>query len=355
MNPLSSGNVEQALAKIGDDSLLRREMVDFLRRMEEEHSFEKINVREEITGPLVDILYQNSDVTCKVLSSGIKICFRYQSKIARDFIMAGDRPECVWEPQTTKLLLSLGTNAKAIIIGGAYFGDQAIIVADAIKSSGGMCHCFEVSSEEMKMLKLNASNNNLNNLEFNQLALWDEDRKYLTLVGSDSHASCREIEEKDSGETFTTITIDSYGREKKLERIDLIMLDIEGGEFVALKGAENYLKKPVIEAPNLIFEIHRHYVDWSNGLENTEIIKFLKGFGYHFFGIRDYQGNVPMEGRPVELVPIKGMYLEGPPHGFNVLAVKDKSIIDKHNLKICPGVSPKLLFHRDPKLHQPLN
>jgi len=354
MDPLSSGNLEEALVKIGNDSLLRREMIDFLRRIEKEHSFKRVNIREEITGPIVDILYQNSDVTCKNLFSGIKICFKYRSKIARDFIMAGDKPECVWEPQTTKLLLSLGKEAKKIIIGGAYFGDQAIIVADAIKSSGGICHCFEVSSEEMKMLKLNASSNNLSNLEFNQLALWDEDHKYLTLVGSDSHAGCKEIGEKDSGETFPTITIDSYGREKELERIDLIMLDIEGGEFVALKGAEGYLKKPADEAPNLIFEIHRNYVDWSNGLENTETVKFLKGFGYHLFGIRDYQGNVPMKGRPVELVPIEDIYLEGPPHGFNVLAIKDKSIIDKYDLKICPGVSPKLLFHRDPRLHQPL-
>ena len=351
MNPLSSGNLEEALVKIGKDSLSRQGMVDFLIKVEKEHSFDGINVREEITGPVVDALYQNSGILKKKLSSGLEISFRYQSKIARDFIMSGDKPDYVWEPQTTKLLLLLGKRAKNIVIGGAYFGDQAIILADSIKSSGGICHCFEVNSSEMEMLKINASNNNLDNLKFSQLALWDKDDKHLTLVGSDSHAGCKEVEELEGA--FPTITIDSYGR--GLEKIDVIMLDIEGGELAALKGAENFLKKTVGEAPNLIFEIHRKYVDWSNGLKNAEIVQFLEKFGYSLFGIRDYQGNVPMEGRPIEIVQIEDIYLEGPPHGFNVLAIKDRTIVDKCGLRICPGVSPKLLFHRDPKLHQPLN
>ena len=34
---------------------------------------------------------------------------------------------------------------------------------------------------------------------------------------------------------------------------------------------------------------------------------------------------------------------------------KDPSIIDALGLRITPGVSPKLLFHRDPKWHHPLS
>jgi len=348
MNPLSLGNLKESLLKISKNPSLRKEIVEFLVGIEKKYSFkEGVNVREEITGPIVDLLFNDREVLEKELSSGLKISFSYKSKIARDFIMAKEKPDIVWEPQTTKLLLLLGK--EDVIIGGAYFGDQAIILAKSIE---GVCHCFEVSSEEIEMLKLNALNNNLSNLEFNQLALWSKDDKLLALIGSDSHAGCKEVDNTYNGETFKTITIDSYAKGKKL---GLIMLDIEGGELEALKGAKSFLEKSISEAPSLMFEIHREYVDWSSGLENTEIANFLKSFGYSLFGIRDYQSNVDMKGRPVEIVPIDDIYLQGPPHGFNVLAIKDKSLIKKHGLKICPGVSPKLLFHRDPKIHQPLS
>jgi hypothetical protein len=73
------------------------------------------------------------------------------------------------------------------------------------------------------------------------------------------------------------------------------------------------------------------------------------------FAIRDYQGNVPMPGKPIELVPIETAYIEGPPHGFNILAVKNERVLDAPDFRIVRNVSPKLLFHRDAKLHQPLS
>jgi hypothetical protein len=132
------------------------------------------------------------------------------------------------------------------------------------------------------------------------------------------------------------------------------MLDIEGAELAALKGARAYLGQPPGVAPAVIFEVHRHYVDWSNGLGNTEITRFLKDFGYALFAVRDYQSNVPMADQPIELIRPEHTYLDGPPHGFNMLAVKDEAVLDARQFRFCTGVSPKLLAHRDPQLHQPL-
>ncbi len=132
------------------------------------------------------------------------------------------------------------------------------------------------------------------------------------------------------------------------------MLDIEGGEFAALRGASHYLNQPVGEAPHLIFEVHRNYVDWSDGLENTEIIKYLRNKGYSLYAIRDYQSNMPMGDQPIEIIRPEDIYLDGPPHGFNMLGTKDERILDPKLFRFCSGVSPKLLTHRDPQLHQPL-
>lgn len=104
-----------------------------------------------------------------------------------------------------------------------------------------------------------------------------------------------------------------------------------------------------------MFEVHRHYVDWSNGLENAEIIQLLQGFGYSVFAVRDFNSNVDMAGRPIELIPVDEVYLEGPAHGFNMVAVKDPSLLQGADFSVCHGVSPKLLWHRDPALHHPLS
>jgi hypothetical protein len=60
-----------------------------------------------------------------------------------------------------------------------------------------------------------------------------------------------------------------------------------------------------------------------------------------------------MRGRAIELVPIDTAHLEGPPHGFNLVAVPDPAMLQGEPFRLCPGVSPKLLAHRDPALHHP--
>jgi hypothetical protein len=189
-------------------------------------------------------------------------------------------------------------------------------------------------------------------MAYNQMGLWDSDDFNLVLVGDDSFAHPEAAASGDP-DAFATITINSYGAQHGIDQLGLIMLDIEGAELAALKGADRYLKMPAEQAPDVIFEVHRHYVDWSNGLGNTDIARYLAGFGYTLFAVRDYQSNVPMGDAPVELIRVQDTYLEGPPHGFNMLAVKDEAVLQGPGFRFRKNVSPKLLFHRDPKLHQP--
>jgi len=61
-----------------------------------------------------------------------------------------------------------------------------------------------------------------------------------------------------------------------------------------------------------------------------------------------------MSGTPIDVIPVNDGYLEGPTHGFNTLATKDRDLIDRLGLRVVKGVSPKLLLDRDPALHLPL-
>ncbi|HUR83165.1 MAG TPA: FkbM family methyltransferase [Thermoanaerobaculia bacterium] len=335
----------EALKRVGKDGAARAKIIAALQQFEllPEHRF--TTVRDEITGPIVDALHASLDVVRKELSNGLVFEFPYRSKIARDFVMSiPEKPDHVWEPQTTKLLLHLSRNVAHVVIGGAYFGDQAIPVAHAMRGRG-VCHAFEPNGEMAAVLERNASLNALDNVRVHPLALWSDTTSRLAFVGDDAYASTVASEHG-----ISTTTIDAYAESAGIDRVGLIMLDLEGGELPVLRGAEQQLSR---HAPHVVFEVHRSYVDWSQGLHNTDIARWLASFGYTLFAIRDFQSNYDLRGRTVELVPIETVYLEGPPHGLNVLAIRDTALLDDALFAIVPGVSPKLLLHRDPRLHHP--
>lgn len=347
--------VGPALRVIGGNDAAREKFLVLCKAMEKDITDYPGSVRDEVTGPLVDALHDENQVVRKVLSDGAVFDFLYRTKIARDFVLSSPvNPDHVWEPQTTKLLVHLARRCSDVLIGGAYFGDQAILMARAMSASGGRCHAFEPNKDQLAMLRHNAGLNGLQNIRSWELGLWSDSSAHLRLVGNDSFAYS-EPTASDSEGSFATIAVDQYCEQQGIDRLGLIMLDIEGAESKVLEGARQQLARAAGEAPSIVFEVHRHYVDWSNGLQNAPIARFLAELGYTLFAVRDFNSNVDMRGRPVELIPVDKVYLEGPPHGFNMLAVKDPQALDGLDVAYCEGVSPKLLWHKDPALHHPLN
>lgn len=353
-SPMSSGDLNRALLELGNLDDMRDRLVELLKELETRaEKGSGFDAREQVSGPILDAVFGHGRFVSKRLASGLTISARYTSKIIRDFVMSEDtEPDHVWEPQTTRTLLELTRTAKNVIIGGAYIGDHAILVADQLRTSG-VVHCFELSPENLALLRINAEQNSLDNVNINAIALWSS-AKRLKLVGTDSHAAPQEAESADA-DSFPATTIEDYFADQSISQLDLIMLDIEGGELEALKGASSLLSQPANVSPIIIFELHGAYTDWSRGLTHTDIVKFLAGHGYTMFAIRDYHSNVAMRGSPVELVELDTAYIEGPPHGFNILATKLPEELDSGIFRIVTEVSPKLLFHRDPAKHAPLS
>jgi FkbM family methyltransferase len=344
--------LDEALAKLGGDPIARERVLEACREFEALPENVGTTVREDVTGPIVDALHADAGVVTKALANGLVLEFLYRSKIARDFVLSTPAtPDHVWEPQTTKLLLHLARDADDVVVGGAHFGDQAVPLAAALAGHGGICHAFEPDPDQAGMLARNAQRNGLANLRVNTLGLWDHDAARLVLMGDDAFASSRPAGEGE--DAFPAMTIDSYLDGAGVEEVELIVLDVEGAELAALRGARRRLELPPGRAPQLVFEIHRSYVDWSDGLEQTEILRYLAELGYSAYAVRDFQSNRDLGGRPIELVPPETAYLEGPPHGFNVLATKEPALIEDGPFVLSPGTSPKLLAHRDPALHHP--
>ncbi|KPF73825.1 hypothetical protein IP68_15690 [Blastomonas sp. AAP25] len=313
-----------------------------------------INLREFLTGPIANALLQPGELLTRTVGDDLVINFRNTSKIGRDLALARAAvPDHVWEPQTTRSIVSLAAGRSQVLIGGAYIGDHALFAARVL-APGGLCHCFELSDASLDLLRMNIAANGMGNLVVNPQALWSSDGVEIALDGDDSLAS-PVVATGSARQTFVSRTIDSYAAEAGIDVIDLIVLDIEGGEHEVLRGAAQFLAQPPETAPALICEIHSAYVDWSQGLRHTPLCRLMIEHGYEVFALRDIWSCEPIDSDHVELVDLDSTYLEGPPHGINVLAVKTRDRLCPDTFRLVHGVSPKLLKHRDATLHWPLN
>jgi FkbM family methyltransferase len=344
-----------ALAEAGTREELRRALLECLR-VAELASEDPRRFREQVRWPLVVALLRRAKHHRVELEGGLVFEVGTESRIEKALLLSRDRhPDHVWEPQTTRLLVQLGRDVQAVVIGGAYIGDQALPVAEAMAGAdrGGVVLAYEPMPAAFDRLQRNIQLNGLRNVRAFPLALWDRDAA-VSLDGPAALTSTRELKANEAGGSVA-VTLDRHLAELGIEDVGVIMLDLEGGEERALHGARGRLALPPGRAPHVIFEVHRSYVDWSSGLDATGPVAMLESLGYRLFAIRDFHDNVRMGARPIEIVPVGDVHLEGPPHGFNLFATKDPTIVERLNLRIVRGVSPKLLADRDPALHHPLD
>jgi FkbM family methyltransferase len=311
--------------------------------------------RDRIRWPVIRRMMGTTGVHRVVLEQGIVLEVSALSRIEQSLLLRSRRlPDHVWEPQTTRLLQALARGTRDVIVGGAYVGDQVLLIGRALEPAGGRVHAFEPMPEIFRRLCRNLELNALANVVARRQALWDRTGDRLSMSGSPALARCVP-DEAAALEAVVSVAIDDYAEAERLDSIGLIMLDLEGAEERALLGARSVLARPPALAPHLVFEVHRDHVDWSDGLEGTGPVALVMSLGYRVFAIRDYHDNVAMHGRPIEVIPVGSVHLDGPPHGFNLLATKDDDLVRRFDLRVVAGVSPKLLRTGDPRLHQPLS
>jgi FkbM family methyltransferase len=336
-------NINKIKSALQNNKEITQYLIEALIGFETKAGHPDTNVRDLVSGPLADELFMGEKFS-KQLENGIKINFVYNSKIAREFLLSQPSiPNHVWEPQTTKLLLHFSKGAKNVIIAGAYFGDQAIPVAWNIKESG-ICHTFEPNKNNSDLIIENAQLNGLTNVLINNLALWNKSNEKLVFEGEDALASTVTANENTKN-VLHTITIDDYIMQHQVAPVNLLMIDVEGSEIKVLEGAKEMLRK---YKPVVVFETHSLYNDWSKGLENSDSVKLMTNLGYEVFAIREFHQNINTGSMPVELLPIDRTYCEIPPHhGFNLLAVPSKDLIENDLFRIVYDLSPKLILPKN--------
>jgi FkbM family methyltransferase len=149
-----------------------------------------------------------------------------------------------YERGTTRLLGDLLPSRTCVVDVGANVGYYSVLAAAT--ATGAEVHAFEPWPPAFRWLARNAALNGFPNLHLNQAALSDVDgeaRLYLPADRAWSNASLLGgfVEQRGSL-TVPAVRLDTYCRRKGIPRVDLIKLDVEGGELKVLEGLGDLLE-----------------------------------------------------------------------------------------------------------------
>lgn len=173
------------LAEAGRWEPLRRAIFDALRKAEGADP-NPTQFQRRVRWPLILAMLRDVQMHRVVLSNGLLFDVSPVSCIEQAVLLSPEEhPDHVWEPQTTKLLLSLAKGASHVLVGGAYIGDQVLPVARVLsrQKPTGVVHAFEPMAETFQRLRHNLALNSLRNVSCHQLGLWDKSNTELRIEG----------------------------------------------------------------------------------------------------------------------------------------------------------------------------
>ena len=159
-----------------------------------------------------------------------------------------------FEPNEFSFLDGLLKPGMRVIDAGANEGAYTVFLASKVGPTGRVI-AIEPSSRERERLQANIANNKLANVAVVPSALADRAGQASLKIAEAIHAGQNTIKEfvhtavRSAGtEIVSTVTLDQLVAAERLEEVDVIKLDIEGAEMLALAGAKNMLRhaKPLL-------------------------------------------------------------------------------------------------------------
>ena len=170
---------------------------------------------------------------------------------------------------------------------GSHIGAYTLKNSKLIKK--GKVFSFEPDTEAYRMLTKNIKLSNAKNIKPFKIAVSDkegEKQLYATKFGTGGSSLFLTERERELNvsEKVKIISLDSFVKNNKINKIDIIKMDTEGAEILILKGAKKSLKK---FKPKLIIEPHPNVYDIEE-LKNT-----LKKLGYQIFEHQVAKNTIP--------------------------------------------------------------
>jgi FkbM family methyltransferase len=150
---------------------------------------------------------------------------------------------------------------------------------------------FEPNPDVADIYIKNIKQNNFSKVELIQKALFDKDDSEIEFYISKRHGSFRSsiYSERGGRESVKVKTMKLSTYLKKLEKVDLLKIDVEGAENLIIEDLKN--SNSLLKIDNIIIEIHHN--PNKNLLLLSNVFKLLEENNF-IFNIRAYHKNFPV-------------------------------------------------------------
>lgn len=158
-----------------------------------------------------------------------------------------------------------------IIDAGANIGAFSVYIIKELIKNKPMVYSIEPSLNNFKYLNKNIKLNNFESaVSTNNVGFYNKNGTgYIDLKKEyDSYCATDRNNFSDS-EKVNLVTIEDFCTENKISRIDLLKMDIEGGEYCVFYNSINFIKEHI---KKVFIEVH--YLDEENNISN--FIKFIE-------------------------------------------------------------------------------
>jgi len=220
-----------------------------------------------------------------------------------------------FEPNEFAYLEETLRPGMVFIDGGANEGLYTIYAASRIGPSGKVL-AIEPSTREVNRLRANIELNRLDNVTIERVALGDQPRRSTLAVAGPGHEALNTLSpigDPFRTEEVTVETLDALVSRHRLERVDVIKLDIEGSEVRALLGARETLKR--FEPILLIEAEETRLASMADGLD--DLLAILDEYRYDVQIFDSGTGRLRAANRPGE---------PGTTHQGNIAAVPKRHL-----------------------------
>jgi len=173
------------------------------------------------------------------------------------------------EQSVLSTLVMLGKRDRTFVDVGAGYGRYTVRMAEFY----ALVYAIEPLPEHLRILRKNIEINNLDNVIILPFLAYDR-KGEIPIYLNGLSSSC--IKRPDMTDY---ITVKADRLDNLIKNADVIKIDVEGAEFIVLKGAERLLKK---DKPVLIIEHHDFRPDWKDTVGGTyqKIFEYMTSLGY---------------------------------------------------------------------------
>ncbi|MBI1884960.1 MAG: FkbM family methyltransferase [Chloroflexi bacterium] len=209
-----------------------------------------------------------------------------------------------YEPGTTKLFQRLVGPGMTVMDVGAHWGYFTLLAARGV-GEGGRVYAFEPHPDNWALLVKNVQTNGYSNVVAVQKAVADRAGQVPLFLGK-SDAGCNSLYRnpltREESIPVEVTTLDAFLEREGGPRVDLIKIDIEGGEPAALEGARGLVQRS--GNLGLIVEFHPRLLGTA-GTTPEEFVDRLLGWGLRVQVIDGEGGLTPLH-LPTLLRELKG-------------------------------------------------